>query len=178
MSETKPITWSFSSLKAYQTCARQFYSYKVAKQYVQEETEAIRYGKVLHEAFEFYIKEGGTLSFTMIHNWKRNLAVRPRSSAVVERGGVLVSNYVCLEPAGSLQMYPTAYLRGPDAVARFYSLLLASPGSELDVGGRVWLQGQGSRAEILSRAVAILLRSLLRRFAACSISDSICWSPI
>lgn len=61
MSETKPITWSFSSLKAYQTCARQFYSYKVAKQYVQEETEAIRYGKVLHEAFEYYIKEGRPL---------------------------------------------------------------------------------------------------------------------
>lgn len=57
MSEVKPISWSFSSLKAYQTCARQFYSYKVAKQYVQEETEAIRYGKVLHEAFEFYVRD-------------------------------------------------------------------------------------------------------------------------
>jgi Fe-S cluster assembly scaffold protein SufB len=110
--------------------------------------------KALHMGVsELYIKEGGTLSFTMIHNWKRDLAVRPRSSAIVERGGVLVSDYICLEPAGSLQMYPTAYLRGPEAVARFYSLLLASPGSELDVGGRVWLQGEGSRAEILSRAV-------------------------
>ena len=61
MSEVKPITWSFSSLKAYQTCPRQFYSYKVAKQYQQEETEAIRYGKVLHEAFEFYIRDNKDL---------------------------------------------------------------------------------------------------------------------
>lgn len=61
MSEVKPISWSFSSLKAYQTCPRQFYSYKVAKQYVQEETEAIRYGKILHEAFELYIRDGKPL---------------------------------------------------------------------------------------------------------------------
>lgn len=61
MSETKPITWSFSSIKAYNTCARQFYSYKVAKQYIQPETEAIKYGKVLHEAFELYIRDGKEL---------------------------------------------------------------------------------------------------------------------
>ena len=110
--------------------------------------------KALHMGVsEFYIKRGGKLSFTMIHNWKRDLAVRPRSVSFVEEGGVLVSNYICLEPAGSLQMYPTAYLSGPGAVARLYSLLLASPGSELDVGGRVHLQAEETRAEILSRAI-------------------------
>jgi len=110
--------------------------------------------KALHMGVsEFYVKRGGKLSFTMIHNWKRDLAVRPRSASVVEEGGVLVSNYICLEPAGSLQMYPTAYLAGRGAVARFYSLLLASPGSELDVGGRVHLQAEEARAEIISRAI-------------------------
>ena len=102
---------------------------------------------------EFYVKEGGKLSFTMIHNWGRDVVVRPRTGAVIEKDGVLVSNYICLEPAGSLQMYPTAHLRGENAVARFYSLLLASPGSELDVGARVRLDGPGSKAEIVSRAV-------------------------
>jgi hypothetical protein len=112
-------------------------------------------GKALHMGVsEFYVKEGGKLSFTMIHNWKRDLAVRPRSNAIVDRGGVLISNYICLKPAGSLQMYPTVYLKGTGAVTRLYSLLLASPGSELDVGGRVYLQGEGSRAEIVSRAVS------------------------
>ncbi len=103
---------------------------------------------------EFYVKEGGKLSFTMIHNWGRRMAVRPRSAAVVEKGGVLVSNFICLEPAGYIQMYPGAQLKGDDSVARFYSLLLATPGSELDVGSRVRLDGRRSRAEVVSRAVS------------------------
>jgi hypothetical protein len=113
------------------------------------------FGKGLHMGVsEFYIKRGGKLSFTMIHNWGREVAVRPRSAMVLEERASLVSNYVCLEPAGSLQMYPTAYLRGRDSVARFYSLLMATPGSELDVGGRTRLEAPGARAEILSRAVS------------------------
>jgi len=111
-------------------------------------------GKGLHIGVsEFYVKEGGRLSFTMIHNWGRDMAVRPRSGIIVDKGGVLVSNYICLQPAGSLQMYPTANLNGENAVARFYSLLLATPGSELDVGARVRLNGPGCRAEVVSRAV-------------------------
>ncbi len=102
---------------------------------------------------EFYVKEGGRLSFTMIHNWGKDMAVRPRSGTVLDRDAVLVSNYICLQPAGSLQMYPAAQLNGENAVARFYSLLMATPGSELDVGARVRLNGPGSRAEIVSRAV-------------------------
>jgi len=102
---------------------------------------------------EFYVKEGGKLTFTMIHNWSEEVAVRPRSAAIVEKGGLFLSNYICLQPVESLQMYPTAYLEGEDAVARFNSILLATPKSLLDVGARVHLRRRGSRAEIVSRAV-------------------------
>ncbi len=113
------------------------------------------FGRGLHLGVsEFYVKKGGKLSFTMIHNWGPEVAVRPRSAMVIEEGASLVSNYICLEPAGSLQMYPTAYLRGKNSTARFYSLLLATPGSELDVGGRARLEAKGARAEIISRAVS------------------------
>jgi len=103
---------------------------------------------------EFYVKKGGKLTFTMIHNWSKGVAVRPRSAAIVEEGGLFLSNYICLQPLDNLQMYPTAYLDGKDAVARFNSILLATPGSLLDVGARVFLRQPESRTEIVSRAIA------------------------
>ncbi|MBW1989696.1 MAG: SufD family Fe-S cluster assembly protein [Deltaproteobacteria bacterium] len=102
---------------------------------------------------EFYIKKNAKLSFTMIHNWAKNMAVRPRSVGVVEEGGLFLNNYICMKPVKSLQMYPTTYLRGPGATARFYSILLGHPGSELDVGGRIILEADKTRAEIISRAI-------------------------
>ena len=115
---------------------------------------------------EFYIKKGATLKFTMIHNWAEDVVVRPRSKAIVEEGGMFLSNYVCLKPVHSLQMYPTATLTGEGAAARFNSILYAHPGSHIDVGSRVILSSPNTKAEIISRAVAnggtIIARGHLR----------------
>ena len=86
------------------------------------------------------MKKGAKLTFTMIHEWGQEVNVRPRTVSRVEEGGVLVSNYISLRPVGSLQMYPTTYLEGPGAVARFNSVLVAGEGSVLDVGSRVRAQ--------------------------------------
>jgi len=102
---------------------------------------------------EFYIKKGAKLTFTMIHNWAEKMAVRPRSVTIVEEGGLFLSNYVCMHPVGTLQMYPMARLIGEGATARFNSILVAAPGSEMDVGSRVLLEAKGTRAEIISRAI-------------------------
>lgn len=102
---------------------------------------------------EFYVKKGARLTFTMIHDWGEKVDVRPRSVTVVEEGGVLVSNYISLRPLGSLQMFPTTYLKGPGAVGRFNSILVASRGSHLDVGSRIVLEAPETRAEIISRAI-------------------------
>ncbi|HIJ42360.1 MAG TPA: SufD family Fe-S cluster assembly protein, partial [Deltaproteobacteria bacterium] len=96
---------------------------------------------------EFFIKKNAKLSFTMIHNWAEDMVVRPRSVARVEEGGLFLNNYVCMKPVRSLQMYPTAHLVGDNAVARFYSIIVGSPGSEYDLGGRVILKKPGTRAE-------------------------------
>jgi hypothetical protein len=50
-------------------------------------------------------------------------------------------------------MYPTTHLVGKGAVARFYSILVGSPGSEMDVGGRILLKAEDTRAEIIARAI-------------------------
>ena len=102
---------------------------------------------------EFYVKKNAKLSFTMIHHFAEEMMVRPRSVGVVEEGGLFLNNYVCMKPVKSLQTYPTTYLVGKGAVARFHSLLVGSPGSEMDVGGRIVLRAPETRAEIISRAI-------------------------
>jgi Fe-S cluster assembly scaffold protein SufB len=103
---------------------------------------------------EFFVKKNAKLSFTMIHNWAEEMMVRPRSVGVVEEGGLFLNNYICMKPVKSLQMYPTTHLVGKGAVSRFYSLLVGSPGSELDVGGRIFLKAEDTRAEIIARAIS------------------------
>jgi len=102
---------------------------------------------------EFFVKKNAKLSFTMIHNWSEGVSVRPRSVAQVEEGGLFLSNYVCMKPVNSLQMYPTCHLVGPNAVGRFYSILVGDPKSDIDMGGRVILNHPGCRAEVVSRAI-------------------------
>lgn len=103
---------------------------------------------------EFFVKKNAMLSFTMIHNWAEEMVVRPRSVGVVEEGGLFLNNYICMKPVKSLQMFPTTHLNGKGAVSRFYSLLVGSPASELDVGGRILLKGENTRAEIIARAIS------------------------
>jgi Fe-S cluster assembly scaffold protein SufB len=102
---------------------------------------------------EFYIRQGGSLTFTMVHNWAEDVHVRPRTGVIVEEGGRFISNYILLRPVKSVQMYPTVTLAGPEAVARLQSIIIAHPGGELDVGGRVILQAPRTRAEIIARTV-------------------------
>ena len=102
---------------------------------------------------EFFVKKNAKLSFTMIHNWAENIIVRPRSVARVEEGGLFLNNYICMKPVKSLQMYPTTHLVGEGAVARFYSIIVGSPGSEFDIGGRIFLKKPKTRAEIIARTI-------------------------
>ena len=103
---------------------------------------------------EFYVKKGAVLRFTMIHDWGKQVEVRPRTVTVVEEGGIFISNYISMNPVGSLQMNPVTYLNGEQSVARFNSILVAGRGTHLDVGSTVVLNATNSRAEIISRAIS------------------------
>jgi uncharacterized protein len=103
---------------------------------------------------EFFVKKNAKLSFTMIHNWAEEMDVRPRSVARVEEGGVFINNYICMKPVRSIQMYPVTYLSGENSTAMFYSIIVGTPGSNFDVGGRTFLQKTGCRAEIIQRAIS------------------------
>jgi Fe-S cluster assembly scaffold protein SufB len=102
---------------------------------------------------EFYIKKGAKITFTMIHSWNPEVAVRPRTGVMIEEDGLFLSNYVLTKPVRSLQMYPTARCVGKNSVVRFNSILVAAPGSSLDVGSRAILDAEGTKTEIISRAI-------------------------
>jgi uncharacterized protein len=102
---------------------------------------------------EFYIKKGAKITFTMIHSWNPEFAVRPRTAAIIEDNGLFLSNYVLMKPVKSLQANPIARCNGENATARFNSILVALPESNMDVGSRVFLNGKGARTEIISRAI-------------------------
>jgi len=102
---------------------------------------------------EYYVKKGAKLTFTMIHNWGQNATVRPRSVGVVEEGGVFQSNYVLLNPVGTLQMYPAIHLNGRGSIARFNSILVTPAGSHVDSGNRVLMNAPDTRCEIISRSI-------------------------
>jgi Fe-S cluster assembly scaffold protein SufB len=102
---------------------------------------------------EFYIKRGAKVTFTMIHSWNPEIAVRPRTTTFIEEDGLFLSNYLLMKPVNSLQMYPTARCVGENATVRYNSILVAGKGTSLDVGSRVFLNAKNARTEIVSRAI-------------------------
>ena len=102
---------------------------------------------------EFYVKKNARVTFTMIHNWAEDVAVRPRTGTIVGENSVFMSNYICMKPVKTLQMYPTAYCSGENATVRYNTILFAPEGSNMDVGSKVFLRAKGSRAEVVARAI-------------------------
>jgi len=115
--------------------------------------------KAAHEGYhlglsEFFVHKNAFLNFTMIHSWKKDVDVEPRSVAIVEEGGSFLSNYICLQPVRTITMYPTCLLEGAGGRARFNSIILSYPGSLQDIGSRVILAAKGTSAEIIARTVS------------------------
>lgn len=102
---------------------------------------------------EFYVKRNAKLTFTMIHNWKEKNEVLPKTGIKVEENGVFINNYILLSPVKYLKAYPTAYLER-NAKAVFSSIIVGFENSEIDLGNRVYLNGENSSAEILSRSIS------------------------
>ena len=90
--------WSFSKIKAFEKCPKQFYHLKVAKDYKEPETEAMLYGTDFHEACELYICDGKDLP-------GRFEFVRPMLEAIKAKPGEKLCEYELgltedLEPCG------------------------------------------------------------------------------
>ncbi|MDR0335153.1 MAG: SufD family Fe-S cluster assembly protein [Methanomassiliicoccaceae archaeon] len=111
---------------------------------------------------ETYIKDGGSLTFTMVHNWSDDTYVRPRSGCIMGKNSKYVNNYVILNPVRSVQSYPVAYLNGEGASVKFNNICLSHDGSEIDTGCRVELNAPRTSAEIISRSITFGGRMIAR----------------
>lgn len=103
---------------------------------------------------EIYVEKGATLNFTMIHQWSENTLVRPRTAVEIADNASFVSNYICMRPVRDMQMYPVAYCNGADSRVSFNSILYGHKNSQLDIGSKAVLNGRGSKAEMVSRAIS------------------------
>jgi len=103
---------------------------------------------------EIYVKDNATLHFSMIHHWAEKTMVRPRTGIEIGNDATFVSNYLCLNPVKDMQMYPVAYCNGVNSKASFNSIIFADKQSRVDVGSKVVLNGQNSRADITSRGIS------------------------
>jgi hypothetical protein len=52
------FTWSFSSLKDYVNCPRQYHEVKILKKFAKQPTQQMTYGTEVHKACEDYVGEG------------------------------------------------------------------------------------------------------------------------
>jgi hypothetical protein len=99
---------SYSSIKAFETCARQFHEVRVLKRFPFVETDEIRYGNRLHKAAELYVRDGKELEpeFVFIKTLLDEL-IRKAGAKVAEQE-LCVSAH--LEPRGWWDA--DGYLRG------------------------------------------------------------------
>ena len=74
------INWSFSSLKDFITCPKQYYHTKVAKDFEKKTTQQMLYGTEVHKACEDYVRDGTPLA-------KNYLRFKPQLDALLTIDG-------------------------------------------------------------------------------------------
>lgn len=102
---------------------------------------------------EFFIRENAVVTSTMIHSWGKEVEVFPRTAAYVGKNAKFVSSYVALGSVKSVQMDPLAIIE-EGGLGEFYSVIYAPEGSSFDIGSTALLNGEGARAQMISRVVS------------------------
>ncbi|AGI48044.1 ABC-type transport system involved in Fe-S cluster assembly, permease component [Thermoplasmatales archaeon BRNA1] len=103
---------------------------------------------------EMYIGNNASLSFTMVHSWSNQTAVRPRTNVIMGKNSNYVNNYVVLDPVGTIQSFPNAFLNGENSRCSFNTMCIAHENSNIDTGGCAILNAPNTGAEIVSRNIS------------------------
>jgi len=93
------IQWSFSSLKDFVNCPKQYYHIKVAKDFEKKATQQMLYGTEVHRACEEYVRDGTPL----VKNYVR---FKPQLDALLEISG---TKYCEHEMALTAEREPCAF---------------------------------------------------------------------
>ncbi|RLG68113.1 hypothetical protein DRN93_03350 [archaeon] len=103
---------------------------------------------------EFYLKEGSSLTYTMIHSWPTDFHTRPRTGILMEKNAKLVMNYITLNPGSTIHTSPKIYCKGDGSSCLIQNIIASSTESHIDVGADVFLEGESTGAELRSRVAA------------------------
>ncbi|MBE6487375.1 MAG: SufD family Fe-S cluster assembly protein [Methanosphaera stadtmanae] len=103
---------------------------------------------------EFYLKKNSKVTFTMVHNWGKEVNVRPRTGVMMDDNSTYISNYILTSPVRNIQAYPTAYANGDNTKVFFQSILAGKEDSNIDQGSRTVLSGRNSQSEMITRAIS------------------------
>jgi len=95
----KKPAWSHSSLKDYEGCQRRYQEVKVLKNYPFTETEATRYGNIVHEALELYVRDGKPVPPEFAQ-------FQPTVDALLKKNGRKLAEY---EMALTIDLKPTTW---------------------------------------------------------------------
>ena len=74
------VKWSFSGLKDFINCPKQYNEVKIKRNFVKKVTEQMLYGTEVHKALEDYVRDGTPLS-------KNYLRFKPLIDAILEADG-------------------------------------------------------------------------------------------
>jgi RecB family exonuclease len=94
---TMTVKWSHSALKDYEGCPRRYHAVKVLKQFPFTDTQATLYGKELHSAAEFYIKDNTPLppQFEFVKDMLDALKAKPGRKLCEHEMGVTADLRPC-----------------------------------------------------------------------------------
>ena len=95
-------TWSFSSLKDFVNCPRQYHEIKVLKNFTKRATEQMLYGTAVHKACEDYVGEGVPLAKNYEH-------FKPVLDSLLEIEGTRYPEY---KMALDAELKPSQYGKG------------------------------------------------------------------
>ena len=135
-----------------------------AQEYVSKEREHI-------SVTEIYLMPGAKLTYTMIHSWDEAVAVYPKTGGVLGKNSELSLNYIALKPIRDLRSNPRLWL-DEGAVANLNSIVFLKRG-QMDLGGEVYLKGQGAKGFIVSRVVTDKGKVTSRGFISAEAKDTV-----
>lgn len=112
--------------------------------------------KALHLGVsEFYVEKNARVSFTMVHNWADDTNVRPRTGIILKENAEFSNFYVVMSEVRNLQTNPFIQCMGKNSSYYGQTLIYAKGKSYFDTGATAHLIGEGSKAEVISRVLAV-----------------------
>lgn len=120
-----------------------------------EGCSAPKYNKVnLHAGcVELFVKEGGSLRYSTIENWSKNMLNLNTKKAIVEKDAQV--DWVSGSFGSKISMlYPMSILKGENAKTQYTGISFAGKGQNLDTGFKVVHMAKNTSSVISSRSLS------------------------